>query len=196
MDDVHPHSASRTDTDYSTALGYLQIGTGSLTLLMSFMALCQWALGHGEMLNLGEVFGLNRKATGPTGIRLAVVNESTNPATQKLVDVLKAEKSFHVITTFTNPDQTTRPLTQADLRPLIQNRAFRFALLIPKSDKPGGLGLKLKSLSDPQSEIETQTVNGLLQKTIFFPFGENIGNASKPLSRLIFCKLLPSSLIV
>ena len=59
MDDVHPHSASRTDTDYSTALGYLQIGTGSLTLLMSFMALCQWALGHDEMLNLGEVFGLS-----------------------------------------------------------------------------------------------------------------------------------------
>jgi hypothetical protein len=59
MDDVDPHSASRTDTDYSTALGYLQIGTGSLTLLMSFMAFCQWALGHGEMLNLGEVFGLS-----------------------------------------------------------------------------------------------------------------------------------------
>ena len=28
----------------------------------------------------GQVFGLNRKDTGPTGIRLAVVNQSDNPA--------------------------------------------------------------------------------------------------------------------
>ncbi|MEO5959174.1 MAG: hypothetical protein ABIZ49_12090, partial [Opitutaceae bacterium] len=34
----------------------------------------------------GQVFGLNRKDTGPTGIRLAVVNASDNPAAQKLVD--------------------------------------------------------------------------------------------------------------
>src|SRR5688572_30169481 len=49
----------------------------------------------------GWVFGLNRTDSGPSGIKLAVVNESANPATQKLVDVLKGEKAFRVITTFT-----------------------------------------------------------------------------------------------
>src|SRR5688572_26653852 len=36
----------------------------------------------------------------------------------------------------------------------------------------------------------------LLQKTIFLPSGLNIGNASNPLSLLIFVRLLPSSLIM
>ena len=116
----------------------------------------------------GWVFGLNRKDSGPSGIRLAVVNESVNPATQKLVDVLKGEKAFQVITTFTKPDKTTRPLVEADLRPMIENGAFRFAVVIPKDVNSGSsLGLRLKFLSNPLNEIESQTVNGLLQKAIF-----------------------------
>jgi ABC-2 type transport system permease protein len=116
----------------------------------------------------GWVFGLNRKDSGPSGIKLAVVNESTSPATRKLVDVLKGEKAFQVITTFTQPDKTTRPLVEADLRPLIENGAFRFAVVIPKDAHSGSsLGLRLKFLSNPLNQIEAQTVNGLLQKTIF-----------------------------
>lgn len=65
----------------------------------------------------GQVFGLNRKDSGPSGIRLGVVNEDSRHSTHKLVEALKAEKAFNVVTTFTNPDRTTRPLTAADLRP-------------------------------------------------------------------------------
>src|SRR6478735_6866930 len=76
-------------------------------------------------------FGLGASESGASGIPLAVVNQSSNPAAAKLVTSLQAEKSFRVITEFTNPDKSTRPLTEADLRPMIQDRRFSYALVIP-----------------------------------------------------------------
>lgn len=123
----------------------------------------------------GEVFGLTRQDSGPAGVRLAVVNESNAPAARKLVEVLKAEKAFQVITTSTLPDKTTRPLTAADLRPMIENNAFRFAILIPAENR--GFGVQLKILSNPLNEIESQTVNGLLQRAIFSHVPELLGES-------------------
>ncbi len=126
----------------------------------------------------GQVFGLTRKDTGPTGVRLAVVNQSDNPAAQQLVDALKAEKSFRVLTNYVNPDKSERPLTEDDLRPMIRNREFRFALVIPRDViATKGFGLHLKILSDPRNEIETQTVNGLLQKAIFSNVPQLLGQS-------------------
>lgn len=130
----------------------------------------------------GQVFGINRKDSGPTGIRLAVVDESGTPATQKLVDGLRAEKAFQVITTFTPAGQAARPLTEADLRRQIEDGAFRFGVVIPpaSADQPG---LHLKILSNPLNEIEAQTVNGLLQKTIFAHVPELLGQSLQGLAR-------------
>lgn len=126
----------------------------------------------------GWVFGLNQKDTGPTGIRLAVVNASANPAAQKLIDALQAEKAFSVITTTVNPDKTTRPLTEADLRPMIHDGRFRFAVVIPADlVSTSTIGLHLKILSDPRNDIEAQTVNGLLQKAIFSNVPELLGQS-------------------
>ncbi len=126
----------------------------------------------------GWVFGLNQKDTGPTDIRLAIVNASTNPAAQKLVDALKADPAFHVITTTDNPDKIKRPLTEEDLRPQIRDGWYRFAVVIPadvvSTDR---IGLHLKILSDPRNDIEAQTVNGLLQKTIFSNVPELLGQS-------------------
>ena len=124
----------------------------------------------------GQVFGLNRKDPGPSGIPLLVVNESAHAAAQKLVAALKAEKAFRIVSNFTNPDKSTRPLREADVRPMITNREFRFALVIPADVIPkNGFGLRLKILSNPVNEIETQTVNGILQKTIFSNVPELLG---------------------
>jgi ABC-2 type transport system permease protein len=126
----------------------------------------------------GEVFGIRRKASGPSGIPLAVVSESANPATQKLIDALKGEKAFRVITTFNNPEKTTRPLVEADLQPLIENGAFRFAVVLPKGNgSNGSFGVHLKVFSNPLNEIEAQTVNGLLQKAIFSHVPELLGQS-------------------
>jgi len=127
---------------------------------------------------VGLVFGLGRSDNGPSGIPFAVVNQSDNPAAQKLVAALQAEKSFRVITTCANPDKTTRALSEADLRPMIRDRKFSYALVIPPdvvSDER--LGLHLKFLSDPRNDIESQMVNGLLQKTIFSNVPQLLGQA-------------------
>ncbi|MEO5958536.1 MAG: ABC transporter permease [Opitutaceae bacterium] len=126
----------------------------------------------------GQVFGLNRKDTGPTGIRLAVVNASDNPAAQKLVDALEADSAFRVVTTFTAADKSARPLTEDDVRTKIRDRELRFGVVIPQDlVATGSIGLHLKILSDPRNEIETQMVNGLLQKTIFSHVPELLGQS-------------------
>ena len=125
----------------------------SLTFLIPFVMI--WLFGL--------VFGVNRKDAGPSGIPVAVVNASANPAAAKLVDALRAEQTFRIITTTAAPAQ--RPLTEADLLPRMQapGARFCFALVIPDdliSDTHPGLHLKF--FSNPRNEIETQTVNGLL----------------------------------
>src|SRR3954469_4172410 len=62
----------------------------------------------------GWVFGLNkRKDDAPRGFPLAVVNESSNPAAQSLVDALKREATFRVVTTYRTADKADHPLTAA-----------------------------------------------------------------------------------
>ncbi len=128
----------------------------------------------------GQVFGVNSKDSGPSGIPVAVVNASSNPGAAKLVDALKAEKSFRIITDYKERDGTKRPLTEADLRPMMQAAGsdLRFALVLPAdlvSDT--SFGLHLKFLSNPRSDIETQMVNGLLQKAIFTNVPELLGQS-------------------
>ncbi len=126
----------------------------------------------------GYIFGVNRTNTGPSGIPLAVVNESNNPAAGKLLAALQAEKAFRVRTDFVNPNNSTRPLTEADLRPLMRANEFRFALVIPRDlVSESELGLHLKILSNPRNDIETQTVNGILQKTIFSNVPQLLGQS-------------------
>jgi ABC-2 type transport system permease protein len=127
----------------------------------------------------GQIFGINQKDPGPSGVPVAVVNASTNPAAKKLVAALQGEKSLRVITE-TGPAKARRPLTEADLRPMMQAAGadFRFAIVIPEDViSPTQLGLHLKFLSNPRNEIETQTINGLLQKTIFSNVPELLGQS-------------------
>ena len=134
----------------------------------------------------GQIFGINRKDSGPSGIPLAVVNASANPGAAKLVESLRAEKSFRVITEFTNSDQSKRPLAEADLRALMEapGAPFRFAVIFPADlVNESEIGLKFKIFSNPRNEIETQTVNGLLQRTIFSNVPQLLGESLKANAR-------------
>lgn len=134
---------------------------------------------------MGQVFGLNRKHTGPAGIKLAVVNESDHPAAQQLVAALRAEPSFQVIAEHRARDQTPRPLTEADARALIYNRDLRFAIVIPPDlVSDDRFGTRLRTLSDPRNEVESQMVNGLLQKTIFSSVPELLGQSLQSRARI------------
>ena len=126
----------------------------------------------------GMVFGVNRTDSGPRGIPLAVVNASANPAADRLVDALRREKAFKLETTRETGDGNRRPLREEDLTPLMRDNAFRFALVIPANlFREDTLGLHLKIYTNPRNEIETQLVNGILQKTIFSSAPQLLGQA-------------------
>ncbi|MFA5264070.1 MAG: ABC transporter permease [Opitutaceae bacterium] len=126
----------------------------------------------------GYVFGLNRKDSGPSGIPLAVVNLSPEPAALDLVDALKAEKTFRIITTKKMDDGKERPLTEADVRAALKNNEYRFALILPEDLLPDdSFGVRMKFLIDPRNEIETQTVTGMLQKNIFSKVPQLLGQS-------------------
>jgi ABC-2 type transport system permease protein len=134
----------------------------------------------------GQIFGVTKKDSGPGGIPIAVVNASDSPAAVKLIDALKAEKSFQVITDFDLPDKTKRPLVEEDLRPMMNKAGawIRFALVIPEDlVSENRLGVRLKILSNPRNEIETRTVDGLLQKTIFSSVPELLGQSLQASSK-------------
>ena len=140
----------------------------SLTFLVPFALI--WVFGW--------VFGVNRTDTGPTGIPLAIVDASGNPGAAKLVAALQAEKSFRLVTTTTDADGTERTLREEDLEPLMRANRFRYAVVVP-ADLIGEeeFGLHLKIYTNPRNEIETQMVNGILQKTIFANVPQLLGQA-------------------
>lgn len=127
----------------------------------------------------GFVFGLYKNVDrGPGGIPLAVVNLSAEPAATDLIAALKLEKSFHIITETKGADGSLRPLTEADARAAMRNNDYRFALILPADlVSEETFGIHLKFLSDPRNEIETQMVNGLLQKTIFSRVPQLLGQS-------------------
>jgi ABC-2 type transport system permease protein len=132
----------------------------------------------------GLIFNVNGTDTGPTGIPFAVVNQSDNPASATLVAALKAEKAFKIVTEFRVNDTTTRPLTEEDLRPLMRADRFRFALVIPEDlVRTDAIGLHLKTYSNPRNDIESQMVNGILQRTLFSNVPELLGQSLQARAR-------------
>jgi ABC-2 type transport system permease protein len=126
----------------------------------------------------GQIYHVNSPDSGPSGIPVAVVNQSDNPAAAQLVDALKAEKTFKVLTQYVNPDKTTRPLREEDLRPMMHADQFRFALVIPEDlVRADGIGIHLKSYSNPRNAVEAETVKGIMEKTLFSNVPQLLGQS-------------------
>lgn len=117
----------------------------------------------------GNVFGVNRESTGPVGIPLAVVNQAAGAkSADAIITALQKEKTFRLITTSRDANGTDVPLTEEKVRSLFRENRIRFALIFPPdTESDDTFGLKVKYLNNPRNDIETQTVNGILQKTIF-----------------------------
>ncbi len=140
----------------------------SLTFLVPFALI--WLFGL--------VFGVNRSDSGPSDIPLAVVNASADPGAQGLVKALQAEKTFRVITTLDTGGGTERPLVEDDLKALMRANRFRFAVVIPADlIRESAFGVHLRIYTNPRNEIETQLVNGILQKTIFSSMPQLLGQS-------------------
>lgn len=132
----------------------------------------------------GFIFGLYGSHGGPAGINVGVVDASGSPDGAKLVAALKAEPAFNVITDEPGPNGTRTPLAEKDLDRLIRADRFRFALVLPPDFSSGdNIGLHVKLVENPQNNIETQMVTGLLQKTLFTSAPRLIGAHLQSLAR-------------
>ena len=85
----------------------------------------------------GNVFGVSRGSSGPTGIPIAVVSETDAAVATAITAGLRAESSFRVITTWADGKGNEIPLTTARVRALIHDNQLRFALVLPPSIRPG-----------------------------------------------------------
>src|SRR5450432_461363 len=117
----------------------------------------------------GQVFGVGRPGgSGPTGIPLAIVRQTDAPFAAAITSALQKEKAFAVITTQKDASGREHAITEPEVRAMLRAGTIRFALIFPSdTQSDASSGLKLKFLNNPRNEIETQTVNGLLQKTIY-----------------------------
>ena len=117
----------------------------------------------------GNVFGVGRSGgSGPTGIPLAVVSQTDAPVCATVTAALKKEKAFKVQTTKKDAAGVEQPLTEPDVREMMRTGNLRYALVFPPDTQGDQFaGVKLKFLNNPRNEIEAQTVNGLIEKTIY-----------------------------
>ena len=116
----------------------------------------------------GNVFGVNSEDRGPKGIPLAVVNQTDAPAAAAIVSALQKEPAFKVITSHKDANGVERVLSEAEVREMMRAGDIRFALIFPAdATSDSEVALKMKFLRNARNEIETETVTGLLEKTIF-----------------------------
>ena len=116
----------------------------------------------------GQEFGVNRSSSGPTGVPIAVVSETDAPVAEAIINAMEQESAFRVIRTWENAQGIEEPLTSERTRELIHDNKLRFGLVFPTDTvREESFGLRLVFLNNPRNDIETKTVNGLLQKVIF-----------------------------
>lgn len=118
---------------------------------------------------LGSIFGnMGDDSTPQSGIPIAVLDQVDSEASHQILNALKSEKGFKVIEDAPGPDNTRVPLNEQRIREDIHNNRYRFALVIPSdSFTASAIGIRLKLMDNPVDPIETQIVQGLLQKNLF-----------------------------
>lgn len=113
----------------------------------------------------GSIFGGG--TSSPTGIRLALVNESDAYIAHKLEKTLDTMSVFRIIKTFTDEEGKQIEFDSTSVKDFVRKGSASSALVIPEDAySDTSTGLKLKFYYDPRNDIEMQLVQGILQKTI------------------------------
>jgi hypothetical protein len=113
----------------------------------------------------GAIFG--RSHTENPGIRLAFLNQSSAPVSQRIERILDTLKTFQLVRTM--KDENGRPIAfdTSSIKEYVRRGDASAALVIPADAYTDtSIGLKIKFFYDPRNEIEMQIVQGMLQKTI------------------------------
>ena len=117
----------------------------------------------------GNIFGGSGDGGGlEAKIKLAVLDLAKTASSVALVQTLEDEEGLTVISSQGVSEGEIIPFTEESLRQGIVDHDYNFAVIIPANFiKEEGIGLRLTFISNPRNEIETQMVNGLLQKAVF-----------------------------
>lgn len=117
----------------------------------------------------GNIFGGSGDGGGlEAKIKLAVLDLAKTASSVALVQTLEDEEGLTVISSQGVGEGESIPFTEESLRQGIVDHDYNFAVIIPANFiKEEGIGLRLTFISNPRNEIETQMVNGLLQKAVF-----------------------------
>jgi len=121
------------------------------------------------MTIFGAVFG--GSDSGPQGIRLAVLNQSTSPVAKSIESSLDTIKAFHVIKSFKTDSGKTVVFDTLSIQEYVRNGKAAAALVLPPDTYADtSVGLYVKFYFDPKNDMETQTVRGLIQQVVFSQF--------------------------
>ncbi|MCX6120355.1 MAG: ABC transporter permease [Ignavibacteriales bacterium] len=117
----------------------------------------------------GAVFG--GSGSGPQGIRLAVLNQSTSPVAKSIESSLDTIKAFRVIKSFKTDSGTTIVFDTLSIQEYVRSGKAAAALVLPPDTYADtSVGLYVKFYYDPKNDMETQTVRGLIQQVVFSQF--------------------------
>ena len=91
---------------------------------------------------IGNIFGIGAKGSnpGPSGLRLAVVDETHSEIVAKMIEAIDADKAFRVIRGKADENEAIIPFSEQDVRDGILNNEYRFALVFPKDSISQGFG--------------------------------------------------------
>ncbi len=107
--------------------------------------------------------------SGPSGIRLLVVDEVQSEESAELVGFLQREDTFNVLTERNLADGETAPLDRDYAGQLLRTDpgSYRYVLILPENLMDADFGLNFELLYNPQNPVENNIVQGILQKVLF-----------------------------
>ena len=117
----------------------------------------------------GAVFG--GAQSGPTGIRLAILNQSASPIAKSIESSLDTIKAFRMIRSYETEDKRTVIFDTSTIQEYVRaGKAVAALVLPPDAYADTSVGLYVKFYYDPKNDMEIQTVRGLVQQVVFSQF--------------------------
>jgi ABC-2 type transport system permease protein len=132
-------------------------------------------------LVLMSIFGavFSGSGSGPAGIRLAVLNQSTSPVAKSIESSLDTIKVFRIVKSFESDSGRKVPFDTLSIKEYVRNgRAAAALVLPPDTYADTSVGLYVKFYYDPKNDMEMQTVRGLIQQVVFSQFPSVMAQSS------------------
>jgi len=117
----------------------------------------------------GAVFG--GSGSGPQGIRLAVLNQSTSPVAKSIESSLDTIKAFRIIKSIKTDSGTVVAFDTNSIQEYVRDGKAAAALVLPPDTYADtSVALYVEFYYDPKNDMEMQTVRGLIQQVVFSQF--------------------------